>query len=108
MNVADDLSVPFCQLELQLLFKIQILSDEEGEIGVADAIIQAVKEAVEADKSIWSDLLTGLDAEMTRKVRQIDHRHVKHTLLMVVDSRICRNPCSLCRFQSRQGALRCR
>lgn len=76
VNAADDLSVPFCQLELQLLFKIQVLSDEEGEIGVADAIIQAVKEAVEADKSIWSDLLTGLDAEMTRKIREYAETHV--------------------------------
>lgn len=76
VNAADDLSVPFCQLELQLLFKIQVLSDEEGEIGVADAIIQAVKEAVENDKSIWSDLLTGLDAEMTRKIREYAETHI--------------------------------
>lgn len=82
VNAADDLSVPFCQLELQLLFKIQVLSDEEGEIGVADAIIQAVKEAVENDKSIWSDLLTGLDAEMTRKVKPISRTSPGRLMLM--------------------------
>ncbi|KAH7057369.1 hypothetical protein B0J12DRAFT_775176 [Macrophomina phaseolina] len=82
VNAADDLSVPFCQLELQLLFKIQVLSDEEGEIGVADAIIQAVKEAVENDKSIWSDLLTGLDAEMTRKVKPIGRTSPGRLMLM--------------------------
>ena len=68
VNSADDFSVPFCQLELQLLFKIHTESDEEGELGVADAIIQSIKASVEADKSTWPDLLTGLDGEMTRKV----------------------------------------
>ncbi|KAL1630598.1 RNA polymerase II mediator complex subunit [Diplodia seriata] len=87
VNAADDLSVPFCQLELQLLFKIQVLSDEEGEIGVADAIIQAVKEAVEADKSIWSDLLTGLDAEMTRKIREYAETHVLSAVTTLAKAR---------------------
>ncbi|KAL1640553.1 RNA polymerase II mediator complex subunit [Diplodia intermedia] len=87
VNAADDLSVPFCQLELQLLFKIQVLSDEEGEIGVADAIIQAVKEAVEADKSIWSDLLTGLDAEMTRKIREYAETHVLSAVTTLTKAR---------------------
>lgn len=88
VNAADDLSVPFCQLELQLLFKIQVLSDEEGEIGVADAIIQAVKEAVEADKSIWSDLLTGLDAEMTRKIREYAETHVLSAVSTLARTRL--------------------
>ncbi|KAK7513265.1 uncharacterized protein IWZ02DRAFT_493580 [Phyllosticta citriasiana] len=87
VNAADDLSVPFCQLELQLLFKIHTESDEEGEVGVADAIIAAIKESVESDKSVWSDLLTGLDVEMTRKIREYAESHILSALTKIAKHR---------------------
>ncbi|KAK8151770.1 hypothetical protein IWX90DRAFT_90627 [Phyllosticta citrichinensis] len=87
VNAADDLSVPFCQLELQLLFKIHTESDEEGEVGVADAIIAAIKESVELDKSVWSDLLTGLDVEMTRKIREYAESHILSALTKLAKHR---------------------
>ncbi|KAK8185417.1 uncharacterized protein BKA78DRAFT_356261 [Phyllosticta capitalensis] len=88
VNAADDLSVPFCQLELQLLFKIHTESDEEGEVGVADAIIAAIKESVESDKSVWSDLLTGLDVEMTKKIREYAESHTLSALTKLAKSRL--------------------
>lgn len=69
---ANDLTLPFCQLQLQQIFFMSKDSlDDNAVEGVSAALLLAVKDAVEKDRPSWTDLLTGLDTSLTSKVRRV-------------------------------------
>ncbi|OCL08825.1 hypothetical protein AOQ84DRAFT_388572, partial [Glonium stellatum] len=70
VNAADDLSLPFCQLELRQIFELNKSSSDGSDDTVSVALLEAIKAAVDNDRSNWSDLIGGLDSGLTRKIRE--------------------------------------
>ncbi|KAF2867173.1 hypothetical protein BDV95DRAFT_582708 [Massariosphaeria phaeospora] len=69
VNCADDLSLPFCQLHVQQLFSSGNGSAETTKDTVSAALLEAVRIAVEKDQSSWPDIVAGLSADLTSKLR---------------------------------------
>jgi mediator of RNA polymerase II transcription subunit 12 len=68
VDAADYLSLPFCQLEIRQLFSMTTADAENSVDTISSALLEAVKSAVEKDESPWSDLITGLETNLTNKV----------------------------------------
>lgn len=85
---ADQLSLPFCQLELHQIFLTSASQAENAAEGVSAALLAAIKTALEKDLPCWSDLILGLDSGITKKVRSfISRQRIRLTL---PDSGACR------------------
>lgn len=67
VNVADELSLPFCQLELRHIFSANPAQSEAYD-AASTALLESIKTAVEEDRSAWSDLVAGLDSDLNTKV----------------------------------------
>jgi mediator of RNA polymerase II transcription subunit 12 len=65
VEAADPLSLPFCQIQIRLLFSMNV--------GIVDttsgALLEAIKVAVEKNQSPWFELVAGLDNGLINKVR---------------------------------------
>jgi mediator of RNA polymerase II transcription subunit 12 len=65
VDSTNELSLAFCQLQIRHIFSTDVASVES----ISSALLQAVKIAVEKDQSSWSNLIDGLEADLTSKVR---------------------------------------
>ncbi|ORY11541.1 hypothetical protein BCR34DRAFT_484023 [Clohesyomyces aquaticus] len=72
VNTANDLGLPFCQLEIRQIFAMSEGSAET----ISAAFLEAIKAAVEKNVSPWSDLVAGLDADLTSKIREHAEREI--------------------------------
>jgi mediator of RNA polymerase II transcription subunit 12 len=70
ISIADDLSLPFCKLEIQHLLSSESgLSIEHGnKDNLASALFDAVTHAVDSNNLVWLELVQGLDSDMLLKV----------------------------------------
>ncbi|KAF2757523.1 hypothetical protein EJ05DRAFT_538708 [Pseudovirgaria hyperparasitica] len=80
IDAIDDLSIPFCQLELHMIFLLDKVLSEEGENGVELALLDAIKAAVDRNSSGVSELVSGLGEDVTRKIRE----HTEEQILNAV------------------------
>ncbi|KAF2176168.1 hypothetical protein K469DRAFT_678997 [Zopfia rhizophila CBS 207.26] len=76
VDSADDLSLPFCQFELRQIFCANGTSSDPSDDTISAALLEAIKTAVEKDQSPWSDLVAGLDGELTSKIREHAEREI--------------------------------
>ncbi|KAF2477271.1 uncharacterized protein BDR25DRAFT_390811 [Lindgomyces ingoldianus] len=72
IDSANDLSLPFCQLEIRQFSAMCDSSAEE----ISNAFLEAIKAAVEKNESPWSDLVAGLDTDLTCKIREHAERKI--------------------------------
>lgn len=64
--MADDFSLPFCQLKLQILFNAD--SGEEARNSIADVMFKAAMTDVRAKRSHWVDLVALMSKDAVRQV----------------------------------------
>lgn len=87
-HVADDLSLPICQAVIDYIFsKEASLSSETSDV-LSAALSQAVKAAVDGNRSAGLQLLVTLDKSLTNKVRIIDS-YVRVLTLIRSDPTTC-------------------
>lgn len=74
---ADDLSLPFCQLQIRHLLSSPSSNDNssgdamvDNEDGVESALLDAIKAAIDREGSSWAELLGGFGDGVCSKVRQ--------------------------------------
>lgn len=65
---ANELSLPFCQLEIRQICSVDVTSADTSAETISSALLQAVKTAVEKDQSSWYNLVAGLKADLASKV----------------------------------------
>jgi mediator of RNA polymerase II transcription subunit 12 len=73
INVADDLSLPFCKLEVQYLLSSgsESSADQESKEKLASALFDAVTRAVDNNHMVWLELIQGLESDMLLKVSEL-------------------------------------
>ncbi|KAH7126743.1 hypothetical protein B0J11DRAFT_558277 [Dendryphion nanum] len=76
VNTADYMSLPFCQLEIRQMFSSNTSQSEISVDSMSAALLEAVKLAVEKDQSSWCDLVAGLEADLTSKIREYAEREL--------------------------------
>ena len=69
VDSTNELSLAFCQLQIRHIFATDVASADTSVESISSALLQAVKTAVEKDQSSWSNLIDGLEADLTSKVR---------------------------------------
>jgi mediator of RNA polymerase II transcription subunit 12 len=69
VDSTNELSLAFCQLQIRHIFSTDVASADTSIESISSALLQAVKTAVEKDQSSWSNLIDGLEADLTSKVR---------------------------------------
>ncbi|KAF1982842.1 hypothetical protein K402DRAFT_186817 [Aulographum hederae CBS 113979] len=70
VDVADDISLPLCRLLKETLLREDDAAKEDGDIGLADAMLEVLKSAVDQEKPNWQELVSGLERDTARKVRE--------------------------------------
>lgn len=65
---ADELSLPFARLKLQVLLQSESPAAEEGETTLSDTLLDCIKATIDWDRTVWYDLLQGLDESLVDKV----------------------------------------
>ncbi|KAF2691505.1 hypothetical protein K458DRAFT_381358 [Lentithecium fluviatile CBS 122367] len=73
---ADPLSLPFCQLELQHIFSASTLKADDEVDRVSEALVSAVKTAIDEDQPCWPDLISGLEPSLMNKIREHAEREI--------------------------------
>ena len=64
--MADDLSLPFCQLKLQLLFNAESRDGDRN--GIVDVMFKAAVKGSGTGKSHWAGLVTLMIDDLTDKL----------------------------------------
>jgi mediator of RNA polymerase II transcription subunit 12 len=64
--MADDFSLPFCQLKLQLLFNME--GGEEVRNGIVDVMFKAAVADVRAGQTHWLDLVALMSQDAVQQV----------------------------------------
>jgi mediator of RNA polymerase II transcription subunit 12 len=75
VNAADELSLPFCQLELRHIFSVNP-PQSEAYNAASNALLDSIKTAVEEDQPSWSELVAGLDNDLNTKIREHAEREI--------------------------------
>jgi mediator of RNA polymerase II transcription subunit 12, fungi type len=73
LNLADDLSLPFCQVKLAAMFRRDDTVMEGADDGQAEdleAFDRAIESAVAAGKTTWSSIVPLLDTSIAQRLRQ--------------------------------------
>ncbi|KAI9754382.1 MAG: RNA polymerase II mediator complex subunit, partial [Candelina submexicana] len=73
MRQLDDLTLPFCQMKLQLLFKGSTLSvthTEGSQSILISSLYRSISSAVADGSSIWVDAVSVLDNEVVSQIRE--------------------------------------
>ncbi|KAJ9312293.1 hypothetical protein DTO271D3_7451 [Paecilomyces variotii] len=68
LKAANDFSLPFCQMKLQLLFNAE--SGEGMKNGIIDVIFRAAVADIQARRSNWVDLVVTMSIEAVQQIRQ--------------------------------------
>ncbi|KAH7386149.1 RNA polymerase-like protein II mediator complex component Srb8 [Cadophora sp. MPI-SDFR-AT-0126] len=72
LSIADDLSLPFCQVKLATMLQAQdiTLDADHAESGHLAAFDRAIESAVEAGRATWASIIPLLDVSISRHLRQ--------------------------------------
>jgi len=72
LSIADDLSLPFCQVKLAALLQAQDteMDGDHAESGHLAAFDRAIESAVEAGKTTWASIIPLLDVSISQHLRQ--------------------------------------
>ncbi|PMD54318.1 RNA polymeras-like protein II mediator complex component Srb8 [Hyaloscypha bicolor E] len=73
LNLADDLSLPFCQVKLAAMFRRDDTVMEGADDGQAEdleAFDRAIESAVATGKTTWASIVPLLDASIAQRLRQ--------------------------------------
>jgi len=72
LNLADDLSLPFCQVKLASMFRREdtVMEGVEGQSEDLEGFDRAIESAVTAGKTTWASIVPLLDASIARRLRQ--------------------------------------
>jgi len=68
IELADDLSLPFCQLALRHALSSGSHNSDSMKDGPAVALFGAINTALEGEHMIWTELISGLDVNATCQV----------------------------------------
>ncbi|KAL1962441.1 hypothetical protein VTN77DRAFT_9712 [Rasamsonia byssochlamydoides] len=68
INMADNCSLPFCQLKLQLLFNME--GGEEVKSGIVDIMFKVAVADVRAGQTHWLDLVALMSQDAVHQIRQ--------------------------------------
>jgi mediator of RNA polymerase II transcription subunit 12 len=73
LRLADDLTLPFCQLELQLIFATEAgewANEENSSTGCLEAFERAVDSAIASNNRSWTSIIPMLDIQIARHLCQ--------------------------------------
>ena len=72
LNIADDISLPFCQVKLAALLQAQDteMDGDHAESGHLAAFDRAIESAVEAGRTTWASIIPLLDVSISQHLRQ--------------------------------------
>ena len=72
LDLADDLTFPFCQMKLAAIFNTQdgAVQDKDGGSGLLEALDNAIESAVTAGKTAWACIVPLLDISVAEHLRQ--------------------------------------
>lgn len=73
LNLADDLSLPFCQVKLASMFRREdtvMEGTEDPQSEDLEAFDRAIESAVAAGKTTWASIVPLLDVSIARRLRQ--------------------------------------
>jgi mediator of RNA polymerase II transcription subunit 12, fungi type len=85
LRLADDLTLPFCQLELQMIFAAEAgewAKDENSSTGCLEAFERAVDSAIASNNRSWTSIIPMLDIQIARHLCQ----RAERLLLQLVPS----------------------
>ncbi len=85
LRLADDLTLPFCQLELQLIFATEAgrwANEESSSTGCLEAFERAVDSAIASNNRSWTSIIPMLDIQIARHLCQ----RAERLLLQLVPS----------------------
>lgn len=71
VELADDLSLPFCQLELRYALSSSGHNSDDTKDGSAATLFGAINTALEGDRLTWTELISGLGASTTCQVMPV-------------------------------------
>lgn len=75
LQIADEFSLPFCQIKLQLIFNSEKSSTSTdrtiGQITVTTSFFHAISSAIQNQNFAWADLVSALDDDVARYVSLI-------------------------------------
>ncbi|KAI9860017.1 MAG: RNA polymerase II mediator complex subunit [Trichoglossum hirsutum] len=81
LQIADEFSLPFCQIKLQLIFNSEKSSTSTdrtiGQITVTTSFFHAISSAIQNQNFAWADLVSALDDDVARYIRE----HAEEQLL---------------------------
>jgi len=81
LGLANDLTLPFCQLELRLIFATEAgkwANEESSSTGCLEAFERAVDSAIANDNSSWTSIIPMLDVQIARHLCQRAERLFLH------------------------------
>lgn len=76
IDAADDFSLPFCQLQIRHLLSAPSAQASEAQGSLDEALLDAIKGAIERESSSWADLLAGFGDSVCTKVRQFAEERI--------------------------------
>lgn len=85
LRLADDLTLPFCQLELQMIFAtvaVEWANEENSSTGCLQAFERAVDSAIASNNRSWTSIIPMLDIQIARHLCQ----RAERLLLQLVPS----------------------
>lgn len=73
VRMVDELSLPLCQLEMQLLLQAggATANEDSGSIEMATSLFEAIMRSPESERPPWLDLVDGLDAPLLQRLRAL-------------------------------------
>lgn len=76
VQIVDDLSWPFCQIEAQYLLRAGPASDHEATEKLASVLFDAILPAQDGDRPVWLELIEFLDKNVLFKLRTLSEGRV--------------------------------
>jgi mediator of RNA polymerase II transcription subunit 12 len=71
VQIVDDLSLPFCQIEAQYLLRTGSTSSPEATEELASVLFDAILPAEDADRPVWLELIEFLDKTVLLRLRTL-------------------------------------
>ena len=70
LDIADELSLTFCQLQMRVLLSSSLAVGSEKD-DAATKLFHAVSKAADKSGSVWPNLIENLDGRITQQIRQV-------------------------------------